>query len=280
MDAQNLINSLNSLSEKLFKSIEGQVYEEIDKIVNITPNIFKDEPLKNIFFQDKVNILIVIANALILFYIIYFTFSKMISVYNGNRCQNVYIFVIRLVLVSFLVNSSYLITKEVININYVFTDSIDKALEQIAGTSIDFQNLKENILKIDDLLKSDMLSLNGVIKGVISFGSISILISFAIRYVTVIFLLIISPFAFVSLSSNLTVGIFKTWIKTLFVTLMVQFVVKFIIFIPIMYKHTNNISYKVILVGAIYILYKVNNFTKELFTKISSDLPNINIFSN
>lgn len=280
MDAQNLINSLNSVSEKLFKSIEGQVYEEIDKIVNITPNIFKDEPLKNIFFQDKVNILIVIANALILFYIIYFTFSKMISVYNGNRCQNIYIFVIRLVLVTFLVNSSYLITKEVININYVFTDSIDKALEQIAGTSIDFQNLKENILKIDDLLKSDMLSLNGVIKGVISFGSISILISFAIRYVTIIFLLIISPFAFVSLSSNLTVGIFKTWIKTLFVTLMVQFVIKFIIFIPIMYKHTNNISYKVILVGAIYILYKVNNFTKELFTKISSDLPNINIFSN
>ena len=154
MDAQNLINSLNSVSEKLFKSIEGQVYEEIDKIVNITPNIFKDEPLKNIFFQDKVNILIVIANALILFYIIYFTFSKMISVYNGNRCQNIYIFVIRLVLVTFLVNSSYLITKEVININYVFTDSIDKALEQIAGTSIDFQNLKENILKIELLPSS------------------------------------------------------------------------------------------------------------------------------
>lgn len=280
MDVQNIINSLNSVAEKLFRSIEGQVYEEIDKIVNIAPNIFKDEPLKNIFSQDKVSILIVIANALILFYIIYFAFSKMISVYNGNKSQSVYNFVIRLVLVTFLVNSSYLILKEVINLNYIFTDSIDKALEQIAGTSINFENLKESILKINDLLKSDMLSLNGVIKGVISFGSISILISFAVRYVTIIFLLIISPFAFVSLSSNLTVGIFKTWIKTLFVTLMVQVVVKFVIFIPIMYKHTSSLSYKVVLVGAIYILYKVNNFTREIFAKISSDLPNMNIFSN
>lgn len=148
------------------------------------------------------------------------------------------------------------------------------------GKAISFEGLKETILKIDDLMKADMLSLDGIIKGVISFGSISILISFAIRYVTIVFLVIISPFAFASLSSELTSGIFKTWIKTFFVTLMVQVVIKFIIFIPLLYKNKNSMLYKIILVGSIYIIYKINNFTKEIFSKITSDMPKSNLFNS
>ena len=129
------------------------------------------------------------------------------------------------------------------------------------------------------MLKSDILSLNGIIKGIISFGSISILINFSIRYVTVIFLITISPFAFVSLGSELTIGVFKVWFKTLFVTLMIQVVIKFIIFIPLLYKDINSMTYKIILVGSIYIVYKINGFTKELFSKISSDVNIPNIFS-
>ena len=135
-------------------------------------------------------------------------------------------------------------------------------------------------ISIEDLLNSDMLSLDGIIKGVISFGSISILINFAIRYVTVIFLIIISPFAFASLSSELTLGIFKTWIKTLIVSLMTQVIVKFIILIPMLYKNVNSMMYKIILVGSIYIIYKINNFTKEIFLKITSDMPKMNIFNS
>lgn len=280
MDAQNLVNSLNTVSNKLFKSIEGEVYEQIDKLVNIKPHIFEEEPLKNIFLQDKINVLIVIANALILFYVIYFVISKMICVYNGNRSEGIYTFIIKLVIVGVLVNSSYYICKEVINLNYLFTECIEESMETLTNNKINFESLKENILKIEDLLKSDMLSLDGIIKGVISFGSISILINFSIRYVTIIFLIVIAPFAFISLSSKLTVGIFKTWIKTLIVTLMEQVVVKFVILIPIIYKSTNSMMYKIVLVGSIYILYKINNFTKDLFVKITSDISNVNIFNS
>ena len=201
MDTQNIINSLNTVSEKLFKSIEGEVYSRIDDLVNITPKIFKEQPLKEIFFQDKINLLVLIANSLILFYIIYFVILKIISIYNGNKSQSVYIFVLKLIIVAALVNSSYYLCQEIINLVSLFTDCIDGVLEDIAGQTINFENLNESILKIDDLMKSDMLSLDGVIKGVISFGSISILINFAIRYVTIIFLIIVSPFAFASLGS-------------------------------------------------------------------------------
>lgn len=280
MDTQNIINSLNTVSEKLFKSIEGEVYRRIDDLVNITPKIFKEQPLKEIFFQDKINLLVLIANSLILFYVIYFVILKIISIYNGNKSQSVYIFVLKLIIVAALVNSSYYLCQEIINLVSLFTDCIDGVLEDIAGQTINFENLKESILKIDDLMKSDMLSLDGVIKGVISFGSISILINFAIRYVTIIFLIIVSPFAFSSLSSELTLGIFKTWVKTLFVTLMVQLVVKFVIFIPLLYKDINSMIYKIILVGSIYIIYKINNFTKDIFIKITSDMPKTNIFNS
>ena len=280
MNAQDIINSLNSVSEKLFKSIESEVYTYIDKLVGITPDIFKDEPLKKIFSQDSVNSIILIANSFVLFYIIFFVIQKLISMYNGEKSQNVYGFIIKLIIVGALVNSSFLICKEIINLTSLLSNCIDGLIQDVCGKSATFENLKESILKIEDLAKSDVLSLNGVIKGVISFGSISILINFGIRYVTIIFLIITSPFAFVTLSSESTVGIFKTWIKSFFVSLMTQIVVKIVIFIPLLYKKTNSMMYKIILVGSIYIIYKINNFTKQIFVKISSEMPKRNIFNN
>lgn len=280
MDTKNIINSLNIVSEKLFKSIEGEVYAQIDKLVDITPDIFKEDSLRTFFVQDKANVLILIANSLILFYIIYFVVLKLVSVYNANKSQSIYVFVIKLVIVSILVNSSYFLCEEIINLINLFTNCVEGALKEISGQAITFENLKENILEIDDVINADMLSLDGVIKGVISFGSVSILINFSVRYVTIIFLIIIAPFAFVSLSSQLTLGVFKTWIKTLIVVLMVQVVIKFVIFIPLLYKDKNSVLYKIIMVGSIYIIYKINHFTKEIFVKITSDISNSNIFNS
>lgn len=280
MDAENIINSLNTVSEKLFKSIEKDVFTSIDKLVDINPDLLIKAPLKNVFFNDKINSFILIADSLILFYIIYFIISKLISVYNGNKTSSVYIFIIKLVLVGALVNSSYYICKEIINLNSLFSDCINCFIKNISGQYANFENLKENIMSIEDFMKNDILSLNGIIKGIISFGSISILIAFAIRYVTIIFLIIVSPFCFACLSSDLTIGIFKSWIKMLVTTLMVQVIVKFVIFIPLMYKDVNSTMYKIILVGSIYILYKINSFSKELFVKMTNDVPKFNIFNS
>ena len=117
-------------------------------------------------------------------------------------------------------------------------------------------------------------------KGIISFGSVSILISFSVRYVTVIFLIIISPLAFVCLSSNLTSGIFNMWVKMLIVNLTVQIGIKLLIFIPLAYKNQNDIIYKIILVGTISLIYKFNIFIKELLARISNENNVKNIFKD
>lgn len=280
MDAQNIINSLNTVSQKLFKSLDNEIFEKMDDLVNVNSDLFDKSPLKDVFFQDKTNALIIIANSLILFYVIYFVFLKLISIYNGNKSQSIYMFVIKLIIVTVMVNFSYYICREIVNIIGLLTDCVDGGLYDLLGKKVSFVSLKENIVKIDDIINSDFLSLNGIIKGIISFGSISILINFAIRYVTIIFLFIISPFAFICLSNELTIGIFRTWFKTLFVSLMTQIIVKFIIFIPLLYKDINSMTYKIILVGSIYIIYKINGFTEEIFIKISSNNQINNIFNS
>ncbi len=278
MNINDIINSLNLISEKLFKSVEGEVYTTLDKIVNISPKILKSEPLNNIFFENKINGIILIANSLIMFYITYYIFTQLISLYNGNAAENIYIFIIKLVLISIIVNNSYFICELMLNITDELTNTIEIYGRDISNQDITFRNLKEKILSIKDFMKNDLLSLDGIIKGVISFGAITILINFSIRYVTAIFLIIIFPLSLVTLISNITSGIFKSYFKLFTVTLLTQIIVKLVILIPLMYKDIDSIMYKIILVGSIYIIYKINTFVKELFVKITEEGKYTNIF--
>ena len=155
-----------------------------------------------------------------------------------------------------------------------YTDVKNKLKEHKKVTS------NVSIINIENIINTDLVSLDGIIKGIISFGSVSILISFSVRYVTVIFLIIISPLAFVCLSSNLTSGIFNMWVKMLIVNLTVQIGIKLLIFIPLAYKNQNDIIYKIILVGTISLIYKFNIFIKELLARISNENNVKNIFKD
>jgi len=278
MNVNDIINSLNLISEKLFKSVEGEVYTTLDKIVNISPDILKSDPLKNIFFENKVNGIIVIANSLMMLYITYYMFTQLMSLYNGNTTENIYTFIIKLVVVFILINNSYFICELILNITNEITNSIEMYGENISGQDLTFTNLKEKILSIKDFMKNDLLSLDGLIKGVISFGAITILINFSIRYVTMIFLLIIFPLTLTTLTSSITSGIFKSYFKIFIVTLFTQIIVKLVILIPLMYKDVDSIMYKIVLVGTIYIIYRINTFVKELFVKITEESKYTNIF--
>ena len=118
-----------------------------------------------------------------------------------------------------------------------------------------------------------------MIKGIISYGSINVLVTFAIRYVTIILLIIIAPVAFSTLFSKLTKGVFYTWLKIFITNLFMQIVLKIIITIPLLYKENNSVMYKIILVGSVYMIYKLSSFVKELFARFSINDNNKNIFN-
>lgn len=276
MNVTDIISNLNSVFEKMFKSIEGEVYEVLDNIMVIKSDILSIEPIDKIISSSG---FILIANSIILFLVVYYTFTVLISMYNGNKAENVYHLIIKLILVGILVNNSYFLIEQILNLNESLTLGVESLCEDLAGKKVCFNSMKESILSIKDFMKTDFLSLDGLIKGVLSFGTVTILINFCVRYVTIVFLIIISPIAFCLLASDLTSNIFLTWIKMLVVNLFSQVVLKIILVVPLMYKDTGSIMYKIILVGTIYIIYKFNGFVKEFFSKFSKDKINKNIFN-
>lgn len=269
MSEQNIISNLNLLSDKVFKILEREVYTTLDNIINITPEILNREPLKTLFSKNELNGVILIANTFILFYIIHYVISQIISIYNGKNIENIYQFIIKVIIIGILVNNSHFICELILKIFNGLSNAIDIFCRSFINKDITFSVLKENIYKLKNIDKSDLISIEGLIKTTLSFSSISILITLAIRYVTVILLLLISPIALICLCSNITSGFSKMWIKTLFINLSMQIFIKLIILIPIVYKDTNSSIYKVVLLGSLYLLYKINSFISSIFSKIS-----------
>ncbi|MNI99747.1 hypothetical protein D3C73_1589090 [compost metagenome] len=74
-----------------------------------------------------------------------------------------------------------------------------------------------------------------------------------------------------SISSNISSGFFKTWLKLFIVNMLVQIITKIFLIIPLVYKDTNSLMYKIILVGSIYLIYKVTYFTKDLFVRFKEE---------
>ena len=267
---QNVLGNLNVVFDKIFGSVEKDVFNTIDEILVIDKDIFEKEPLEKILNIDGLNYMALIANALIIMYAIYYIFLTFISMYNGAKRGNIYKFILKLIVIAILANSAIFLCQLVVEINYGFTYAVDSIGKKASGNDLNFASLKEKILSIEDYLKDDNLSLSGIIKGMISFGSVSILLSFAVRYVIIILLIFISPIAIICLSSNLTEGIFYTYIKAFIINLMVQNVAKIVILIPLTYNDTGSIMYKVVLAGSIYIIYKLNSYVKQLFSRITS----------
>ena len=111
MNTQDIIGNFNILVEKIIKSVENEVYKNIDSILVIDKKIFKVEPLNKLILEDDINGFIMLANAMILFYFVYYIFSTLISLYNGNQIININKYIIKMVVIVIAVNSSYYICK-------------------------------------------------------------------------------------------------------------------------------------------------------------------------
>ena len=93
-------------------------------------------------------------------------------------------------------------------------------------------------------------------------------------------LVLISPFAFLSLTLNNTSHFFKSWYRSLFSLLFVQIIVSIVLLLLFSMDYTKeNLLNKFIYIGGIYALIRANSIVKELFggisTSIQSGISNI-----
>lgn len=272
MEVTNIINAINVIAEKIFKSVEGEVFKGLDDLLIINHEILDKEPLKMLFAKNDGEGLIVLVTSFVIFFLVYYLIARMIAMYNGENVDNIFKYMLRIIVCVICSTSSLFILEQVLNINGLLTESITSVGRDLTGEKICFENLRELVLNLDEYMSKEAISIDGIIKGVISFGATTILITFAIRYVTIIFLSIISPIAIMFAASSSTYGIFKNWVRMFLGNLLIQNVIVIILMIPLSVRNVDSDLFKIILVGSIYLLYRINNFSKEFLGNISEQI--------
>lgn len=270
MDSSIILNNINTVANKIYSSVETQAFNVLDDLLIINEKILKQEPLKNIFVENKENGIILSALCFITFFLIHFTFNKIASMYNGESSDRTSRFVLRMIVFTIAMGSSFYICSQVLQINGMFTNIVSSVGKDMTGQEISFESFRNLLKQMEKKMSTEFISLDGVIKGLISFGTVTLVINFSIRYVTTVFLILISPIAIMLGISNVTYGVFKSWCKILITNLLIQEIVIILLIIPLSFKKIDTNMFKIIMVGTIYLLYRINTLSKELFATFYS----------
>lgn len=172
-------------------------------------------------------------------------------------------------------NFSYFILELIININYYISFAILNIGESIVNSKISFSDLINSINTTlsFNTASINIFSLDGIIKGTITFSLLNLVLSYALRYIMVKVFALLSPFAILSLALKNTSWFFKTWAKNLFSLLFIQIVVSLILVILFSTDYSNgNLLSKFIYVGGIYALIKANSFVRDFIGGISTNI--------
>ncbi len=282
MDSSNITsiisNSINYMFNNIISSIDNSLYLALDDFTFINSNILNDEYFYNILGTNSSNGILLVANALIAGYLIYYSIKLVLSRLELTQIEKPFQFIFKLLLCAICMNFSFFICDELIYFISLISSSIRYIGENLFNTQICFSNLisrLNNVISSSDNL--NIFSIDGIIKSLISLGLLNLVITYSIRYVLIKVFVLISPFCFLSLCNKNTSILFKAWIKSFLSLLIVQIFVSIILLLIFSLNLTsNNISSKLILFAAISILIKANGYVKEMLGGISTE-ASINI---
>ena len=82
-----IIQTINSIFQTLFSSIDNSVYSILDNLTFINSSILNDSLFENLFGTNSSNGILLIANSLLLAYILYYAIKYLLShlTYVRNR---------------------------------------------------------------------------------------------------------------------------------------------------------------------------------------------------
>lgn len=95
---QTIIDTINSIFENLFSSIDNNLYSVLDEITFISSDILNHKNFENIFGTSTSNGLLLIANSLLLGFILYYAFKYLMSHITYHRVENPFGFIIKMII--------------------------------------------------------------------------------------------------------------------------------------------------------------------------------------
>ena len=277
MEATNLsttiANTINELIQNLFSSIDNNIYSYIDEIIFLTPSSISNNNFEDLFTTSS-NSILVIANALILAYLLYYCVKLFLSYYSGTQVERPYQFIFKLILCAIIMNSSYFICEQLINITDLITQALQEIGSNFTSKTISFKTLVTELNSVISISGTslDIFSLTGIIKSFCSIGLISLMFSYAIRLIIVKVFIILAPFAILSCSINSFSWFFRSWFRSFFSLLFMQFFITIILIVTLYLDFSSNLISKFLYVGSIYALTKSNTYIRSLIGGISTEI--------
>ena len=270
-----IINTINTILENLFSSIDNTLYSVLDDITFISPDILNSSHFQKILGTSASNGILIIANSLLLGFLIYFAIKYLLSHFYNIQLEAPQQFIFKLLFFGIAMNYSYFIIEQIIDISSTITLSIRNLGENIFNTEICFSSLINEINSTIGINSTtiNIFSVDGLIKSTLTISLLSLVFSYSLRYIMVQVFVLLSPFAFLSLSLNTTSWFFKSWFRNLFSLLFIQIIVSLVLLILFsMDFSTGGLIVKFLYIGAIYALIRVNSFVREFIGGVSTNV--------
>ena len=272
---QVIIDTINSLLNTLFSSIENSVYETLDDLAFISTDILDNTIFQKLFGYHYNNGLLIIANSLLLAVCLYYCFKLVYSHFTGIQIERPYQFVFKLLIFGIFINCSYFICEMFIYFTSLISDAIRSIGSNILGEEISFSSLISSLNSVVtvDSTSLNVFSLDGILQSLISISFINLLFTYSLRFIMVKVLILIMPFALLTLINSSTAWFFKAWLKIFLSLLFIQPFISIILLIVFALDFTGtDIMSKVLCIGAIYALIRANTYVQHFIGGISTNV--------
>ena len=281
---QIIIDTINTIFENLFSSIDNTLYNLLDELTFINSDILTDKYFQEILGTSTSSGILLIANTLLFGFLLYYAIKYLLSHMTYDRIDKPSSFFIKMVLYAICMNSSFFIVELFVDLMSNISLVIRSIGEDLFNESICFSSLITNINTniAVDTSSLNIFTIDGLIKSVLSVSLLNLVFTYSLRYIFVKVFVLITPFAFLSLILSNTSWFFKAWLKNLFSLLFIQIIVSLILLLmfSVDFSSTELLN-KFIYVGGMYGLIKSNSLVRDFIGGVSTTITqSVKSFTN
>lgn len=270
-------NSLNAIFSRIFSSLDNSFYSILDNLAFINTSILDNNVIKALLGTNINTGILAICNSFILAFILYYSLKFLFSHLIYVKTESPKEFIFKAIIFSTLMNNSLWICEQIIFIIDLCTTFLISTAEELFQKTITFSEFL-NILNTTLFwvpAATDLFSFSGIVKSFSSIGLINLVFTFSLRYIMILIFILISPFAFLSLLTNSSSWIFKTWIKSFVSLLLYQLIIGLLLIISFTFTNiANSLLVSIFYVGIIQAFQRTSFFIKELLGGINISVSN------
>lgn len=268
-----IIETINTILENLFSSIDNNLYTVLDDITFISSDIIHDSYFEKILGTSASNGILLISNSLLFGFVLYYAIKYLFAHFTYKQIENPFQFIFKAIIFGICINFSYFFIEEILNLLSNITLAIRGIGEDLFHKNICFSEL---ILEINNSItigtsSLDIFSLDGIIKASITMSLLNLVFTYSFRYVMIKIFILLTPFAILSLILENSSWFFKAWLRNLFSLLFIQIIVAIVLLILFSMDYSStNLMIKFIYIGAIYALIQANSFVRDFIGGVST----------